>query len=875
MNYRFLVIIFLTIFLSANLIATDCSDFTISGQTDIYVDEDSSFVYDLFIMNSIEQPLNLISITTSPLNDLELDNINYPYTVPSYSTRSADFFFTSDTVSSDTSSFFDIYLTSKYGDLVCEKQYTVNYNIKNKENKSTADCSDLRFENTDFVINEDDSESFDVQLENRSLDYDFRIEEVKIKDASIYDVQVSYFPRKINLDESKNIKLRVSSKEVDESKTEKSELYVKGYMIRDGREDKRCTLREPIKIKVLDASQNNSTNLDCEGITIHTSTISQLENSSKNYSSDDGFYVINNSNKKFNINFINISDNSRFVDIDKKSIANGFLLPTSKSSINFNLDSSSVETLEKSTAKISLSGTFENGTTCAYSDISSDFKINILDAKNNCSFIGFESSQLENGSSTIRVYNNTSMDFVADGFLVDNRNGVNVNVIDASKKISANSTNVITVGVNGNSNGFFNLLLKGKFQDGTFCDYSDTYVGRFFLKDSDNFDPENNSCNFTIDYPSQLTTNNNSQLNFNLGFTNKTTKPGVIKLYSDGLILSTTLIPLNGDDFISTNITASNLNLSKKIYYAVQLEGCSEEIYFTDLVQPTSPELGKINFRSFPSSFLISKNKILTSLTLENENNLDVQFKLIVKGLPNDWSVYNSQSEINISEEINNLSYTEDFTIKGNASKQIYYLFVVPNSYLNSETESIIDFQVVVDNKSVSEVSTIVKSVVGKEDITLDVQTTKISNTSNSNINSNSLSTYLIKLKLSNNTSANRSVNLDLDLPSNFTIEGDRDITIPANGSIDSELKIFSNDNLSSNYLVNLKVVDSLTGSLLVSKDITLDSKKNFYITGLFNFNSVGTSIRSIILILLIVLVIFYIGKAIYKNSKKKNKEIT
>ena len=89
---------------------------------------------------------------------------------------------------------------------------------------------------------------------------------------------------------------------------------------------------------------------------------------------------------------------------------------------------------------------------------------------------------------------------------------------------------------------------------------------------------------------------------------------------------------------------------------------------------------------------------------------------------------------------------------------------------------------------------------------------------------------------------------------------------------MDSELRIFSNQDLSSNYLATLKVVDSLTGSLLVSKEITLDSKKNFYITGLFNFNSVGNSIKSIILILLFVLVIFYTGKVIFKNSKKKGK---
>ncbi|MDD2477569.1 MAG: hypothetical protein PHW45_01150 [Candidatus ainarchaeum sp.] len=876
MNYKFFIVFFVIIFLSANIIAIDCSDFSISGQTDIYVDEDRSFVYDLFIMNSIEEPLSLISITTGPLNDLDLDNINYPFTVPSYSTRSADLFFTSDTVSSDTSSFFDIYLVGKYGDLVCEKEYTVNYHIKNKENKSTANCSDLRFENTDFVMDEDDWKSFDVQLKNISLDYDFKIEEAKIKDTSIYDAQVSYFPRKINLDESKDIKLRVSSKKVDNSKTEKSELYVKGYMVREGREDKRCVLREPIKIKVLDHLENSSQDLDCQGIVIQTSTISQLENSSKDYSSEDGFYVINNSNKKFNINFINISDNSRFVNITKKSLNNSSLLPTFKSFINFTLDTSSVETLEKVIGKISLTGSFENGKTCTYSDISSDFKINILDGKNRCSSIGFESQRVENGENTIVVYNNTSMDFTADGFFVDNRRGVNVNVVDDSKKIKANSSEVITVGVNGTLDGFFNLLLKGKFQDGSFCDYTDTYVGRFFLEKSNIFDPdnENNSCDFILNYPSKLITNDDPKLNFNLNFKNKTNKKGIIRLYSDGLTLNTTSILLTGNDSISRNIITSNFGFSKKIYYAVQLEGCSEEIYFTDLVLSTPDQADeyKINFTSFPSSFLISKNKILTSVSLENENKVGTEFKLVVKGLPNDWNIYNSQSEINIKEKLGNLSYTEDFIIEGKEIKKINYLFSVPDSYLNSETEKTVDFEVVVDNKVISKVSTVIKSVVGNEDISLDVQTSRISSSFPTIGDDNKFASHLIKLKLSNNTDVSKGVNLDLELPLNFTIEGDRNIVVPANSFVDSELRIFSNQDLSSNYLATLKVVDSLTGSLLVSKEITLDSKKNFYITGLFNFNSVGNSIKSIILILLFVLVIFYTGKVIFKNSKKKGK---
>ena len=473
-----------------------CDDFYLSGQGDIYLQEDDSTNYYLYMINTIDEELTITSVTTTDPENLDIENIDYPYTIGSYGTRSANIEMSADTVGSDYTGSFNVTVNARYDTLTCTKQYVVYYHIEDQENSNNADCSDISFDDTSITVVDNDTTTKEIIIQNKSDDYDYRIEETSIKNSDHIDADIVSDPSTVDRDDTEIIKIRLTTDDVDNLITEELKLTVDGYMERSGHEDKHCKKTIDLSVRIKDGS-NNSTSSDCSNIKIYTSNISQKENSNKDYTNANGFYILNKSNNKFNINEVSISDNSQFADIVKNTM-NYAINANSQTSLNFNLKTFLINATTSSRGSVSILGRFDNGISCTYSDIKSDFTINILDSTDTCSNIIVQDKIVGLGENIITIQNNTNKEFGMNDVIVLNKNGLNVNVIDKTSTIKANSYKDIRIGVTGD--GSAQLNVKGKFVNGDTCEYTKTTPGTITTKDNINF--QAGACDFEIDYPS-------------------------------------------------------------------------------------------------------------------------------------------------------------------------------------------------------------------------------------------------------------------------------------------------------------------------------------------------------------------------------------
>jgi len=819
-----------------------CDDFYLSGQEDIYLQEDDSYNYYLYMINTVDKELTITSVTTTNPTNLDIDNIDYPYTIGSYGTRSANIDMTADTIDSDYSGSFDVTVNARYDNLTCTKQYTVYYHIEDGENSSNADCSDIYFKNINLTMNEDDTETKEITIENHSNDYDYVIEKTSVKDSDHISADVTYDPSSVKSDSSGKIRLRLDTDEVSNYITEEIKLTVDGCMKRSGREDKHCKKVVDLSVRINNTSNNSSS--ECSQIQIFTSNISQKENTTEDYTTANGFYVLNRSGSKFNISDISISDNSSFSDVVKNTMSY-VVNPSSQTSINFNLKTLPVTTTISSKARISLVGRFNNGISCSYSDIKSDFTINNLDSSDMCSNIIVQGQKVVAGTNNITIKNNTNKEFGLNNVLVLNKNGLNVNVIDKTATIKPNSIKYVRVGVTGE--GSADLYVAGKFVDGDSCDYTRTTEGTITTRDNINFQASN--CDFEINYPATQNISN-ARESIYLAFNNKSLNGGTIDISTYGAVVDTPVIYLEGYDDFTRTLALTNFNNPTYVAYTVKLNGCEDKTYITKLNPSVSPDM-KIMLTSYPAVITPEKTRTLTNVSVLNTYNTEKNIVIKLAGLPDTWKIYESDSLINVDLVDNQTRSTDRYLIGSNQTKTIYFGIVIPEDAIKTKYNGY--FELYESN-----------TLLSKSQVTVDL--TPI--LSDVQIIGNSLmmindfeNAYNLKITLKNNSSVAKDLEIVFKVDENTVIDGNKLFTINGDESKTIEYKIVTKNKLEDNDSIAFDVIDQQSQKLIESDLATYsaDDNKRKGLTAFFTFTTVSGTIGLMVLIILIIAIAGYL----------------
>jgi len=840
----------------ANNYIPTCSDFYVSGQSDIYLQEDDSATYDLYLINTIENELTITSVTTTNPENLSIDNIDYPYNVGSYATRSVNLDLTSETVDDDYLGSFIVNVNGKYGSLNCTKTYTVYYHINDSSNSSNADCSDIEIDNESITINEDSTLTKTLIIENKSFDYEYVIDDATIKDGSEVDADVTSTPSKVNEDSSANIKIKFDTDIVNQDITNELRLTIDGYMKRNGHEDKHCKKYVDLTVKVIDNSNNK--NNDCSLIEIHSSMVSQAENTTKDYNFTNGFYILNKSNNKFIISQISLNDNSKFAEITKNSM-NSSINANSQFSLNFRIKASQVSTTETSISNISVMGHFENGETCTYSDIRNSFTLNLLDSSNACSKISVLDQKVVLGENTITLQNSTDKEFIVNDIIVLNKNGLNINVIDKSTSISLNSRKNVRINVEGN--GSATLQIAGKFKNGEVCSYQQTSPGLITTKEIINF--QDSGCDYIIDYPQEIELSNSKE-NFYLSFRNNTIKGGIINISTLGSVIDTPVIYLEGEDDFTRALTIDNFDNPTYIIYKVKLNDCSEDIYSTKINSLISSDK-KIVLASYPGIITPTKNRFLTNVSILNTYNTDKDVSIKLAGFPIDWKIYLDDSLMNVDFIDSTTNSKTMFTINKNQTKTIYFAIIVPETNTKTKYNGYFEVYDGVNAQLISKNPFSIDFTPISKDIEVISKTILRENDFENS--------YNLEIILKNNNKISKDYLVVFNKNNDYVIDGNKEFNlIPIDNNISLEYKMITKKKLDNKTELPFSIIEiNSNKDIITDKFIYLEENNNRNkITAFLSIGTVPGIMSLIILIIICILIIRYIIRRIKLKRKER-----
>ena len=815
----------------------DCSKFYLSGLNNISVPEDSRDYYKLYFVNTINQPLDITSMHVDDVPNLDITNIQYPPIVNAYTTKSTQLDLFSDTVSSDYSNTFNISVSAKYGNLVCNKVYSVNYKINNKLNDSSADCSNIQLDNISLTTNELTNKNFQIGILNKSNDYDFEINSATVSSADYGDVSIVYYPDKVYLDSTKYLKLKYNSEAVNSDKYDYLDVKLKGDMTRSGREPKSCNIYKTIKVKVQNTNSNGNP-YECSNIVVHSNDLEVSENSLTN----NNVTITNNSNNKFIINNVVVSSNTNLANVKNVSYQQ-VIYPHTTDTVNFNLQANNVQTNESSLASVKVYGSFDNSVDCTYSAINSSFRINILNSTDVCKDISVANKHVVAGNNLITVTNNSNSDFILIDGLFQNVSGLNLNLITNNKVILANSTTNLQVGVSGT--GSADLYLKGGFRNGAFCDYLQTTKGTL----STNTINLQDDCSFQLTVPSVYTINNSNS--YNISFNNLTNKNGTIQITSDGATVNYPLIYLSGLDSFNKQLILSDISNINDVSYTVKLNGCSPKVYNTSIVIKTVVDnTPLLKLLSYPSNLQSSHNTISTTVQVENSSSNSNVFNLSFENLPKNWKVYYS-----LNSDLSNKQETGTFTIAPNSTEIV---FIEINRTPDSSKTYTGTINLKSNNTFISKVPLAI-SISSNNYLDADYNYTYASKNK-----------YLFNLNLKNNSSSPKTIIINFNKQNDWNIFGDSEVTLNANESKSRPYSLMFNDSNESTIVLPTNFIDKSTGTVELTKNLLFEHKKNSLFTGFTIFSGVGGLISLILLILIILALLWYYVWRPYRLRKRE-----
>jgi hypothetical protein len=829
-------------------------DFTLSGPQQIFLDEDEDYTYSFNIENKYNEDLEIVSITTNEPTRIDIEDIDYDYIVNSLSQEKVDISILSDTVSDDYSGELEIYVLARFpGQEDQQKQLNVNYNIEDEDSYNNGDCSDvyIDLDQLRFDILDNDISTKNIKIVNNSLDYDFEIDDIEIEEDedNLLDIDITDYPHIIYEESEGFLELELDSDDVEYSKIINLDLDIEGDLTRENRDPKSCDLSKNLRITIKNnySPQDQQISTDCSLIKIFTTNILQKENSIQNYSREDGFYILNNSNQKFKINSINIKDNSKYATTSKNYIENQ-VYANSYIPLDFDIETSSLNYTQLSKGKISISGIFDDGTICNSSSLYSYFDFTVFSNDNRCAKVGVNNKIISNTTNnSFEVFNNTDSKFYIEDYLITNKDNLNINIPSIQYSILSNSTKNIPAGFS--NTGSLNLKISGSFEDGEECNFENTKPGTIISYNTyTNQEPVqhfSSSCRVQLLKPSVFEIQDLVE-NLDFSFLNTTTKSGKIKIRGNGLVVNPSIIYLDGEDDFTQTLSLSNYNNPKSVFFNVQLNGCEDQIFFTNIIYDSNTNK-RIKFTSYPTTIKPENIQNTLKIGLENTYNEDKELLLTLSGFPSSWEI--EEENIFIDARSKN-TYFINFKIPSQDlnSNKVYngYIDIYNQKYKLNSTPITVDFRK------------------PKEEIFLDYNISSLEGID---------STSILDLLIINNSSQEKDLVIDLDLNKNkFIIEGERNINLKPDSNISTQFRILSLDN-NNTLNFNILLKDADTNKIQINKEVNFQKSittKDIF-GGLLIFSN---TFSYIFIILIVLLIIFFIIKKIINNKKKANKKV-
>lgn len=656
-------------------IIPDCSDFFLSGQADISLDEGDEYTYNLYIENEANEDLEIIDVETSNTSRLDVEDIDSPQEVPDLSVRTIRLYLQADSVSDDYDSSFDVTVKAKYDNTsICTKTYTIEYHIEegnngnnDNDNDNDVSCSDFDITNISFTIDDDYTSTRKIKLENDS-DYDFEINDITISDRDGLNVSIVDEPDVVDSGDYEYLEIELDADNFDYVITKYLDLKIKGTFVdSDDDEIKDCTRTATITVRIEDDAGNSDNEdydeeEDCKDIDIYAMNISQAENTTDSYSKSDGFYIINNSNTTFTINSFSINDNSSYASISDTSYTKT-LTSGSTGSINFDLKTNNINSAQTSRGTILVSGKFSGGKSCSNSDIGTKyFDIDIFEpTSTSCSGIEVGSKTVSSGNNSIPIYNRTDNKFYVTSVLFQNKQGLSAYASNSQLTIPANDDSSMVVGITGN--GSLEMLVSGKFSDGKSCSFTQTDSGILSTGSSNNASSTSNTNTSIVNlspttpkitlvsYPTLITPiTNDTKITLNINNSFSIAKEVTIKLagFPNTFITEskTTTVSANDTKAISLEIKISDSAAKKahKGYIEVYSNNLLIDKY--PLTIDLSPATSKISVSATSGISTVQNRTYIITLKLKNNTN-QLQETIIDFGLPEAYLIEGDR-EVNL-----------------------------------------------------------------------------------------------------------------------------------------------------------------------------------------------------------------------------------
>jgi hypothetical protein len=825
-------------------------DFSLSGLKDIYLDEDETKNYKLYITNHSDKTLQIISVTTSEPTRLDIKSIDHLEFVNSNSKENIIIKLLSETVSNDYVGDLTINVVARYlaqNDIY--KYYNFNYHIEDESSKNTSNCSDLDIENYRFEINDNSITNKEIIIENKSDDYYFEINKVSIEEDPILNINIIDFKEEIQKNNNGYINLEIVSEDVLYNSFRNLELEIEGYFKRENREPKKCKFSQNLRINVINDTSNqeliNNTE-DCSNIIVFVPDIIQEENTIKNYNKNKGFFVINNSNKEFTIRNLIINDNTNLAKLTKNTIPDK-IYANSDVSLDFDLQTNEItNNYNFSKASISVIGTFLDGTICNSNDIKKYFDLAIVSLENKCSKIGIQSKIINSRENTITLFNNTDMDFYVNDFLKTNNYNLEYNISSTQHTINKENTKDINVGFLGN--GILELKISGTFSDGTSCLFNETISGIFTSSNISkaNFSRNLDNCLFQLEVPSYLEIDDSYET-INLNFINLSSNGGKITIIGNGAVINPSIIYLDGEDNFQKSLVISNFSDPKSVFYKVQLNGCETKTDFTNLEEKINIS-ERINFITYPN--LIKPSSKIVNLNLEINNSYNTTQEIIIKlsGFPQTWNIPK-----------------KDIILDSRNSTTLNYNFYIDDINISKKYNGYIE--IYKNNLKINSVPLTIDLTKPSEELIIK---------SNLNKSNDFNNIYILELYLENKSNSYKEYIVDFNLNDDYIIEGNKEINLLVNENKTIEYKIVSQTLLKDNSKINLIIKDKISGEQLESKDVIYkeEKKENAGLTGFLIFNSFLADIVFIIILIIVLIIIIINIISKIKTHKNKNKII-
>ncbi len=812
------------------------TDYYLSGQQYIYLDEYQEYTYNLKIVNNSSEPLSLIAIQAEEPARLDIKSINYPSTVSSNSSAYATIKLHSSSVSSDYTGSFNINVIAKYGNqLDIEKTYNVSYKIFDEYTTNTGSCRDISLERYFFTFNENQICVEDLEITNDSEDYDFIIDDISLQENNYIKTKIIDYPDEIKKDSSEKIKTEYVINNISNNITTSLNLKIKGKLTRYGSYSKSCTIEEPVKINLKNIATTTAINNDCSDIQIFAPNISLLGNQTKSFTIDDGFFIYNNSNQKFIVDNITINKTTDKATITRTHTSD-IVYASSEYPLSFNVSTSNVDNTVNDTLTIKVSGRFEDNTYCSYSAISKTTSFNILSPEDRCSQVGLTSKIVSQGRNDISLYNQTNDIFYVTSFLVTNKHNLDAVIHNQTPTILENKTIDLPISFTGT--GSLELKFKGQFSDGLVCDFTNTYSAVFNAKRSQYLLDPGNQCLAFLDVPTTFEINNFFEA-LRLSFTNNTSKGGKITISAQGLVVNPPVIHLSGYDDFSETITLSNFNNPKTIFYKLELNGCEPQLFFTNVSEKVSFDQ-RLEILSYPQVISPDKKEVVVSLDLKNNYSYleDVTIKL--SGFPKEW-----------------VAETKNISLSPKETKNVSLLMTIEDLSVNQEYQGYIE--VYKNNNLVFQKKLTINLLKQEKKIDFSYNLKKLNDYQN---------VYSLTLTLTNNTDNSQSLSVDFieneSLKDSFIFEGPEVVDLSESQTKEIEYRIVSPKQLSLNDL-KLSLKDNQTNEILEDVDLIYDAPSPIFA----GFLTLGSTTNVFLIFVLLILIIMFFNK-IKKLNKKK-----